>query len=244
MSAYGDFRATCPSTFTQGFEVLQEFNIPGHPYGQSGYIAKVPEMKKIVIVFKGNSLDGLDFQYQSIEGLVANCQGCMVAKGVYDLYMLAKKATNDFAVAKQAVKDTGLLFSVTGHGVGGAVAALAGLDLGARNLVHYSHNQGAPRSFNYASVVRYDNLFQVLAGQSLVAKNDKTVQQIPFGAYYHVGSKVHITGDKTQWLTNCYGNNENSTCLGNGSSTQDHLYYFTKPGQCGSKDKVSLILSL
>lgn len=79
-------------------------------------------------------MDGLDRTPVSIEGLVSNCSGCKVAKGVYDLYMLAKKATNDFAAAKQAVKDTGLLFSVTGHGVGGAVAALAGLDLGARNL--------------------------------------------------------------------------------------------------------------
>ena len=57
-------------------------------------------------------------------------------------------------------QESNLLFSVTGFGVGGAVAALAGLDLGARNLVHYSHNQGMPRAFNYASVVRYDNLFQ------------------------------------------------------------------------------------
>lgn len=86
-----------------------------------------------------------------------------------------------------------------------------------------------PRAFNYASVVRYDNLFQVLAGQSLVARNDATVQQVKLSYdYYHVGSKgrytlqissvaylieiqsrtVHITGDKTQWLTNCYGNNE------------------------------------
>jgi hypothetical protein len=79
-------------------------------------------------------MDQLDRTPVSIEGLVSNCSGCKVAKGVYDLYMLAKKATNDFAAAKQAVKDTGLLFSVTGHGVGGAVAALAGLDLGARNL--------------------------------------------------------------------------------------------------------------
>lgn len=240
MSTYGDFRKTCPPTFPKGFTVLQEFNVPGKPYGQSGYIAKVPDMEKIVIVFKGNSMDGLSWEYQSIEHLIPNCQGCMVAKGVYDLYMLAKTATNDFAVAKQAVKDTGLLFSVTGHGVGGAVAALAALDFGARNLVHYSHHQGAPRSFNYASVVRYDNLFQVLAGQSIVSNNDAVVQQIPFGAYYHVGSKVHIHGDKQRYLVNCYGNSENSTCLGTGRGpASDHVAYWTAPGTCGvlGKDK-------
>lgn len=42
MSAYGDYEADCPSTFTGGFEVLQSFSASGHPMGQSGYIAKIP----------------------------------------------------------------------------------------------------------------------------------------------------------------------------------------------------------
>ena len=33
------------------------------------------------------------------------------------------------------------------------------------------------------------------------------------------------------------GNNENSTCLGDGSSSADHLYYFTPAGHCGSANK-------
>ena len=49
MSAYGDFRKTCPGTFPKGFTVLQEFNVPvpGMNVGQSGYIAKVPDMEKV-----------------------------------------------------------------------------------------------------------------------------------------------------------------------------------------------------
>ena len=51
MSAYGDFRKTCPGTFPKGFTVLQEFNVPvpGMNVGQSGYIAKVPDMEKVSI---------------------------------------------------------------------------------------------------------------------------------------------------------------------------------------------------
>lgn len=139
MSAYGDYKKLCPSTFLKGFTVLQEMNLAGSPYGQSFYVAKIPEMQKIVIVFKGNSLTGLDYTPVSIEDLVGSCSGCKVAKGVRDLYLKAKTATNDWEVAKKAARDTGLLFSVTGHGIGGSVAALAALDLGARNLVHYSH---------------------------------------------------------------------------------------------------------
>lgn len=103
-----------------------------------------------------------------------------------------------------------------------------------------------PRSFNYASAVLYDNLFQVLAGQSMVNRNDYMVSDRvqPMGAYYHLGvrvrlfgwlsclwlththtqSKGHMSGDVDQWLVNCWGNNENATCLGDGSSTSDHLY--------------------
>lgn len=241
MSAYGDYKKLCPKTFTRGFTVLASYDAPGKPVGQSFYIARIPEMDKIVVVFKGNGLEGLDWTPVSISSLVPNCRDCTVAKGVYDLYMLAKKASNNFKVAKDAVTSTGLKFSVTGHGVGGAVAALAALEMGAvanEPKVHYAHNQGMPRAFNYPAVVRYDNLFQVLAGQSVVNRNDKTVQQVPASYnFYHVGQKFRATGDKDQWLTNCWGNNENSTCLGDGSSTADHLYYWTPLGQCGSANK-------
>ncbi|KAH9818370.1 hypothetical protein DFH28DRAFT_1105984 [Melampsora americana] len=235
MSTYGDYKQTCPLTFTKGFSVLEEFSTA---FSQLGYTAWVPEMRKIVIVFTGfRDYSELDWSPVSIEDLVSNCTGCMAASGVRNLYVSAKEATDDFKIAREAVNRTGLLFSVTGHGVGGSVAALAALDLGARNLVHYSHNQGMPRSFNYEAVVRYDNLFQVLSGQSLVNQNDFMVHTIPMGTFYHLGSKVHLQGPKQQWLMNCYGNNENATCLGNGTNPLDHQSYFTPMGSCGSADK-------
>ena len=67
----------------------------------------MPELlcsSQIVIVFKGNPIEGLSWEYQSLEALIPNCQGCMVADSVYKLYMAVKKATNDFEVAKKAVK--------------------------------------------------------------------------------------------------------------------------------------------
>lgn len=230
MSVYGDFMNNCPKTFLKGFTVLQTF--------EGGYIAQIPEMVKIVIVFKGTGgYNQIDWTPTTLEDIVSDCSGCQVARGIKQLYLNIRSATNDFSVAKQAVAQTGLLFSVTGHGIGGSIAALAGMDLGARDLVHYSHNFGMPRTFNMAAVVRYDNLFQVLAGQSAVARNDFSVHIVPLGPLVHVGSKAHITGDKTQWLQNCFGDNEDPKCLGDGSSQVDHKYYFTPLGQCGSADK-------
>ena len=54
---------------------------------------------------------------------------------------------------------------------------------------------------------------------------------------------VSFADDASSATCSCYGNNENSTCLGNGSSTSDHLYYFAKPGSCGAADKVRPFLS-
>lgn len=236
MSAYGNYNLTCPTTFTKGFTVLQTFDTP---LGQQGYIAHIPEMEKVVIVFRGrDDLDSLDWTPVSIEDLVISCPGCKAAAAVKALYLSAKQATNNWEIAKQKVKQIkGLKFSVTGHAVGGAVAALAAMDLGASNDVHYSHNQGMPRALNYAAVVRYDNLFQALAGQSLVAVNDFMVQAIPPIDFYHVGTKVKILGDRQQWLVNCYGNGENLDCIGNGTDYRIHNRYYTPRGYCGSVDK-------
>ncbi|KAI7944988.1 hypothetical protein MJO28_010683 [Puccinia striiformis f. sp. tritici] len=236
MSPYGEYWKKCPIVFPGGFTILQNFS--------GGYIARVEEMKKIVIVFKGfGSYKDVDLTPASISSFVANCADCMVAAGVRDQYLRLKAETNDFAVAKNAVAASSsnggdqILFSVTGLGWGGALAALCGLDLGMRNLVHYSHNSGTPRFMNDAAVIKYDNLFQFLAGQSVVANNDYAVQYVPKGVYSHIGQKVRIHGPKSQWYVNCFGNNENSTCLGDGSSAADHTFYFTPIGQCGSPDK-------
>ncbi|OAV97801.1 hypothetical protein PTTG_25968 [Puccinia triticina 1-1 BBBD Race 1] len=248
MAAYGDYAALCPSTFPKGFTVLENFNTED---GQAGFTALIPDMDKVVIVFRGyENYRALDWSEASIEDLVKDCQGCTVAAGVKKLYLSAKAATNNWEVAKKAVaahcvvldpsqpdKKKCIKFSVTGHAMGGAVAALAAMDLGSTGDVHYSHNQAMARVFNYASVVRYDNLFQVLAGQSIVAKDDYMVQIIPLGNFCHVGTKVVILGEMQQWLINCYGNNENSTCLGTGNNYAIHDNYFTPKGQCGTAHK-------
>ncbi|WAQ89908.1 hypothetical protein PtA15_11A600 [Puccinia triticina] len=248
MAAYGDYAALCPSTFPKGFTVLENFNTED---GQAGFTALIPDMDKVVIVFRGyEDYRALDWSEASIEDLVTHCQGCTVAAGVKKLYLSAKAATNNWQVAKKAVaahcvvldpsqpdKKKCIKFSVTGHAMGGAVAALAAMDLGATGDVHYSHNQAMARVFNYASVVRYDNLFQALAGQSIVAKDDYMVQIIPLGKFSHVGTKVVILGEMQQWLINCYGNNENSTCLGTGNNYAIHDNYFTPKGQCGTAHK-------
>ncbi|KAI8460391.1 hypothetical protein BY996DRAFT_6728854 [Phakopsora pachyrhizi] len=230
MSIYGDYNKTCPQTFTQGYKIIQSFS--------NFYVAYIPEMDKIVVVFKGpGDYDNFDWYPVSISDIVSDCQYCMTARGVKNAYLEMSRISNNFDIAKKWAKFKKVKFSVTGFGIGGCIAALSALDLGAKDEVHYSHNQGMPRCFNYAAVYKYGNLFQSLSGQSLVNKNDYRVHFMSPGPYYHVSTKAHLTGDVDQWWTNCFGNNENTTCLGDGSSHEDHYYYFTPIGSCGSSDK-------
>lgn len=235
MAAYGDYESLCPATFTKGFTVLEKFETP---IGQAGFVAHIPEMEKVVIVFKSeDNINLVDWTPVSISDLISDCQDCKAARGIKSLYISAREQTNDWAIAKAKVAELGLKFSVTGHGVGGAVAALAALHLGSENYVHFSHNHGMPRALNYPAVVKYDNIFQVLAGQSLIAENDYMVQAIPLGEFYHVATRIKIFGPMQKYLINCYGNNENSTCNGDGSNYAIHDLYFTPKGQCGMADK-------
>ncbi|MBW0530828.1 hypothetical protein O181_070543 [Austropuccinia psidii MF-1] len=237
MAAFGNFAATCPQTFTQGFRVLQTFS--------RGFIARIEEMKKVVIVFqdiKRKYYGNVDLNPVPVSGFIKNCSDCLVAAGIVQRYLDVKRETNGFAVAKAEVRASAntsnpMLFSVTGAGWGGALAALCGLDLGSTNDVHYAHNSGTPRFMNYAAVARYDDLFQLLAGQSVVSRNDFAVNFVPYGNFTHLGQKVRIWGEKSQWYVNCFGCNENATCLGDGSSEDDHYNYFTPAGYCGSADK-------
>ncbi|CAH7666775.1 expressed protein [Phakopsora pachyrhizi] len=168
MSIYGDYNKTCPQTFTQGYKIIQSFS--------NFYVAYIPEMDKIVVVFKGpGDYDNFDWYPVSISDIVSDCQYCMTARGVKNAYLEMSRISNNFDIAKKWAKFKKVKFSVTGFGIGGCIAALSALDLGAKDEVHYSHNQGMPRCFNYAAVYKYGNLFQSLSGQSLVNKNDYRV---------------------------------------------------------------------
>ncbi|EFP82447.2 uncharacterized protein PGTG_08403 [Puccinia graminis f. sp. tritici CRL 75-36-700-3] len=139
------------------------------------------------------------------------------------LYNSARIATDNWAVAKQAVNATGLKFSVTGHGIGGSVAQLAALDLGTQGLVHYAHSQAAPRSMSPTAARILSEVFQGESGQHAVANHDYFPHMIPRSKdFVRVNSAVWIFGNRTEWMRNCHYYAENIACLGNGTSIQDN----------------------
>ncbi|KAG0151758.1 hypothetical protein CROQUDRAFT_36269 [Cronartium quercuum f. sp. fusiforme G11] len=228
MAAYGDYASSCPSTFAvQGndFEILETFSTDA---GQAGFTARVPLMDKIVITFRGyQSTKALSWDTVPIDfgHLTPDCnETCTTGKGILDLYNSARIATNDWAIAKAAVNRTGHKFSVTGHAIGGAVAQLAALDLGAQGLVHYAHSQAAPRCMSDTASSILARIFQGESSQHVVANNDFFPHVFPPSpAFTRPSTSVWIFGNRTQYLQSCPYYSENSACLGNGTSFQDHL---------------------
>ncbi|KAI9618552.1 hypothetical protein KEM48_011699 [Puccinia striiformis f. sp. tritici PST-130] len=229
MAAYGDYRSLCPSTFAvdgNEFEVLQDFETVE---GQKGFVARVPFMQKIVIVFRGyDSEVALPWDVVPIDfgRPLSHCtaqNSCTTGSGILQLYNSARIATNNWELAKQAVNATGLKFSVTGHGIGGSVAQLAALDLGMDGFVHYAHSQAAPRSVSPTAAKLLSNIFQGESGQHAVANHDYFPHIIPRSKdFTRVGSAVWLFGNRTEWMKNCHYYPENIACLGNGTSIQDN----------------------
>ncbi|GAA5969063.1 hypothetical protein JCM21900_005772 [Sporobolomyces salmonicolor] len=258
MAAYSDDPTTiCQAqTFTEA-SLLQSFpNSTEEPWtliqtwgptasGLQGYNVIIPEMDKVVMVFRGQY--GWESTYNestadigTILNLGPTCTnsttGCTAHAGAVNAYLEAQEATNDWELVKYFVNTTGHQWSVTGHGFGGMVAQVAAIDLGWRGLCHWSHSHGAARVFNPQAANLYNSLFAGQAGQRAVANNDIVPTYIPESENYTFTLQgFHIYGTNATYgmsYTIC----EDATdpeCAG-GTNITDHDFYYTPIGECGS----------
>ncbi|KAK4046911.1 hypothetical protein OIO90_006393 [Microbotryomycetes sp. JL221] len=253
MAAYGDYDTLCPQqTFTEAEKQLKAPDSPSaawqvintwqtYPTGLQGFSAVIPEMDKVVMVFRGmygwEQLNMTAAPIGEVLNLGPECSNCTAHAGALAAYLEAKEATNDWAVEKQYVETTGHQWSITGHGFGGMVSLIASLDLGWRGLCHWSHNHGAPRTFNPSAANLYNSLFAGEAGQRTVANNDIVPTIIPESndytftlQGYHIFGQNNTDGHMSFTVCNTPTDPE---CLG-GNSNDDHLFYYTPIGQCGN----------
>ncbi|GAA5841299.1 hypothetical protein JCM3766R1_005020 [Sporobolomyces carnicolor] len=161
MAAYG-IPSTC-SAVIPGLKVLSTFT---SPLGQRGYIAKVPSLKTVVIQFTGTSSPQnvfTDTQFVPIPLNNADCgSSCYAFAGAVLNYRDAKKATNGFKAAFDAL-ETGYKLTITGHSLGGAVAAVAGVDLAADFLITFGEFRvGNPATAKYLDQKYGANTFRVV----------------------------------------------------------------------------------
>ncbi|KAL8293065.1 hypothetical protein RQP46_000759 [Phenoliferia psychrophenolica] len=235
MSAYGNYEVECPLVFTEA-SLLDSFpDSSEEPWtilsqwgptasGLEGYNVMVPEMDKIVMVFKGI------YGWEQFNSTAA------------PTYLEAKEATNDWEIVKEYVNSTGHQWSMTGHGFGGMVAQVAALDLGWRGLSHWSHNHGSARVFNPAAATLYNSLYAGEASQRTVANNDSVPNTIPESEdYTFVLEGFHIWGTNVTYGMNydvCVSDVNDANCLG-GNNITDHDFYYTNIGSCGGSSEVT-----
>lgn len=129
---------------------------------------------------------------------------------------------------------------------------IASVDFNDQNICYYSHNYGAPRTFNEAGAIWYNARFNGEAGERAIANNDQFTEFIPAGPNYtHAGTMFYywgrnITGGHMNWNI-CWDAYDDPACaprpgMSGFDSTpeQDHYFYFANVGSCGGKDYMDL----
>lgn len=126
MASYGDYETLCPQTFTeqslqhqypgntnQPFEVVGKWG-PTPKYKSEGFMVRVPEMNKILMVFQGQ-YGWQDYPAYLSPFLGVGCDSrCMAHTGALEAWHEVKNATNDMAAIKQ--HQGSLVWSASGHG--------------------------------------------------------------------------------------------------------------------------------
>lgn len=269
MAVYGDYNTLCPNnTFTEAaklknfpnstrpaWDVLGTFGPT--PSGCEGFYAIVPEMNKAVIIFKGNyeleqqlPLDVVDWEGIGMRDV---CNNCTANAFAMQGYLECKNETNNWKTIVDAYSGQGLVFSITGHGLGGMHSLIASVDLNYQQIDYYSHNYGTPRTFNVHGSNWYNQNFNGEAGERGVYGNDTYTEFIPASENYtHTGTTFLYTGFDGQTLgpimSICWDGNDplgpivdDPGCYPqpqpNSTSLQDHYYYFTEVGTCGGPYK-------
>ncbi|BGP35342.1 hypothetical protein JCM10296v2_007178 [Rhodotorula toruloides] len=257
MAAYSNDPTTvCAQTFDQAalassfpnsteapWTLIQQFGPTA--MGTQGFSVVIPEMDKVVIVFKGmfgweSTFNDSTVNIGTLLNLDPNCTDCTAHSAATAAYLEARELTNDFELEQYYVNTTGHQFSVTGHGWGGMLAQVAAIDLGWRGLVRWSHSHGAARVFNPPAAALYNSLFSGEAGQRTVANDDPVPTYIPESANYTFTLQgFHIVGNGTSNATYGYdytvcNDPTNQECAGTvGGNFTDHLAYYTPVGMCG-----------
>lgn len=86
-----------------------------------------------MLVFRGDYAieNNISQEVASWESLgLGACDNCTVNAQALQAYLEAREATNNWALSRARVEETGLEYSITGHGFGGMLSLIASVDLG------------------------------------------------------------------------------------------------------------------
>ncbi|PSR92642.1 Lipase [Actinidia chinensis var. chinensis] len=239
------FTWTCPrcNDLTEGFEVIELIVDVQHCL--QGFVGVAKDLNAIVIAFRGTQEHSIpnwieDLHWKQLDLNYPGMPDAMVHHGFYFAYHNTTVRPGVVNAVKRAKELYGNLdIMVTGHSMGGAMAAFCGLDL---TVNHETGNVqvvtfGQPRIGNAAFVSYYGEL---VPNTIRVTNGHDIVPHLP--PYYpHFAQKTYHHFPREVWLYNigfgslvytvekvCDDSGEDPTCSRSvsGNSISEHLAYY------------------
>lgn len=244
---------------TEGFEMIELIVDVQHCL--QGFVGVAKDLNSIVIAFRGTQESSIqnwveDLYWKQLDLKYPGTDDAMVHHGFYSAYhntTLRPAVLSAIEVAKDLYGDIKII--VTGHSMGGAIAAFCGLDLtvnaGAKDVQVMTFGQ--PRIGNGAFVSYYSqilpNTFRLTHEHDIVPHLPPYFSYFPQKTYHHFAREV--------WLHNagigslvypveqvCDDSGEDPTCSRSvlGNSISDHLKYFGVQMGCDEERKCKIFM--
>ncbi|XP_050219949.1 lipase-like [Mercurialis annua] len=228
---------------TKGFEIIELIVDVEHCL--QGYVGVAKNLNAIVIAFRGTQEHSIqnwveDLFWKQLDLNYPGMPDAMVHHGFYSAYhntTLRPGVINAVNRAKDYYGELDIM--VTGHSMGGAIAAFCGLDLTVnyemKNVVVMTFGQ--PRIGNAAFASYYS---QLVPNTIRVTNDHDIVPHLP-PYYSYFAEKTYHHFPREVWLYNlgvgslvypvekvCDGTGEDPTCSRSvgGTSISDHLHYY------------------
>lgn len=228
---------------TEGFEVRELIVDVQHCL--QGFVGVAKDLNAIVIAFRGTNEHSIqnwieDLYWKQLDLNYPGMPNAMVHHGFYSAYhntTLRPTVINAVKTVQKSYGDIDIL--VTGHSMGGAMAAFCGLDLKVNHEAQHVRvvTFGQPRIGNAAFASYYSEL--VPDTIRVTNEHDIVPHLPPF--YSHFAEKTYRHFPREVWLYNvdfgsliypvekvCDGSGEDPSCSRSvaGNSVLDHLEYY------------------
>ncbi|KAI3694237.1 hypothetical protein L1987_77199 [Smallanthus sonchifolius] len=254
---------------TKGFEVIEL--IVDVENCLQAFVGVADDLDAIVIAFRGTQETSIqnwieDLFWKQLDFDYPGCADGKVHHGFFNAYnntALRSGILDGVGRAKEAYGN--LKIMVTGHSMGGAMAAFCGLDLATRKLDQSNYAYlwikelhvttfGQPRIGNAAFASYYSkivpNMFRVTHAHDLVPHLPPYYQHFPQKTYHHFPREVWLYDIGLGFLIYqvekiCDGSGEDSECSRSvsGNSISDHLSYFGVEMGCDTSSKCRIVMA-
>ncbi|KAH0895932.1 hypothetical protein HID58_045500, partial [Brassica napus] len=259
------FTWTCErcNGLTKGFQVIEI--IVDIEYCLQAYVGVAKDLNAIIIAFRGTQEHSIqnwisDLFWKQLDLNYPDMPDAMVHHGFYTAYHNTTVRPAVLGAVKLAKKFYGTNINtimVTGHSMGGAMAAFCGLDLvvneGEENVQVMTFGQPRIGNADFASYysLLVPNTFRITHDHDIVPHLPPYFYYFPRKTYHHFPTEVWVRDLSVLELVRfgvekvCDNTGEDTTCCRSvmGRSISDHLRYFGVDLMCETWRQCNIVMS-